>query len=408
MATEKPSTPGAYTPLHLGELIDDVVLSAAIDQGLVSVRGEGGLRILNYTPRATYSRSWNAATLLCRGLIVDGEDRVLARPFPKFFNPDEPDAPPVFKGLPMVVTEKLDGSLGIAYHDPDGDIRIATRGSLTSRQAVEATAIWRNNYREVRFDENLTPLFEIIYPANRVVVDYGDMRDLVLLAAIDIRSGADVALGRIDWPGPVADSHRVRSLRELLDHVAASEEAAREGYVVRFDSGPDRPHVRFKLKFPEYVVAHRFVTGLTSLRVWEVVAVSDTLERGLDIRTAAARLRMDPETVEATAHRGPDPAESLRNDIPEEFWTWYDATVEGYRSSFRSLVRRFESVVGQARSESSERGGRRFAEAAIRVSSEQGLPSGPVFGLNRGREEAYASIWTQLRPSEGGDRPEPG
>ena len=409
MATAGPAgTPAASEPLYLGDLVDASLLADSIEWGLVSVRAEGDLRILNYTPRATYSRTWNPATVVCRGVIVDGKDRVLARPFPKFFNPSEPDAPPAPRDEPMVVTEKLDGSLGIAYHHPDGDVRIATRGSLTSDQAVEATGIWRDKYRNVRFGEGVTPLFEIIYPANRVVVDYGDMRDLVLLAAIDIRTGADVPLGRIDWPGPVAPTRRVRSFGELMDHVAASEEAAREGYVVRFDTGPDRPHVRFKLKFPEYVVAHRFVTGLTSLRVWEVVAIADILDRGLDVRRAANRLRMNPETVEVTAHRGTDPVASLRSDLPEEFWNWYDATVDEFRACFRHLVGRYESLVRQARSESSETGGRRFAEAAIRMSLEQGLPTGPVFGMNTGRIDTYASIWTQLRPSEGGDRPGPG
>lgn len=41
----------------------------------------------------------------------------------------------------MVATEKLDGSLGIAYHHPDGDVRIAMRGSLSAEQAVEATSV---------------------------------------------------------------------------------------------------------------------------------------------------------------------------------------------------------------------------------------------------------------------------
>ena len=39
----------------------------------------------------------------------------------------------------MEVTDKLDGSLGIAYHHPDGDIRF-TRGAFGSEQAVEGQA----------------------------------------------------------------------------------------------------------------------------------------------------------------------------------------------------------------------------------------------------------------------------
>ena len=397
---------GAAGRPHLDDLVDRSLLSDAKAAGLVSVRSEGRLRVLNYTARATYSRSWNQATLLCRGLIVDAEDRVLARPFPKFFAPAEPDAPPVPEGVPMVVTEKLDGSLGIAYHHPGGGIRISTRGSLSSDQAKEATGIWRERYSHVRFGEGVTPLFEIIYPDNRVVVDYGGMRDLVLLAVIDIRTGADLPLGCLDWPGPVAVTHEFGSFAGLADHVATSAESAREGYVVRFDTGRDRSHVRFKFKFPEYVVAHRIVTGLTSLRVWEVVAVADASDRGLDVTTISRRLRMDPGTVEVIANRSPDPVAGLRAGLPEEFWPWYDAVVQEFRAAAGHRIEEYEALVRLARAESGATGGRDFAEAALRLSSERGLHSGPVFALNKGRPDVYASIWTELRPAGGGDTPD--
>ncbi len=399
--------PGRATPrLHLDDLVDRDLLSDAMAGGLVSVRGEGPLRVLNYTPRATYSRSWNRATQVCRGLIVDDGDRVVARPFPKFFGPSEPDAPPVPEGVPMVVHDKLDGSLGIAYHHPAGGVRLATRGSLSSEQAEEATGIWQDRYSHVRFGEDVTPLFEIIYPDNRVVVDYGSMRDLVLLAVIDIRTGADLPLGCLDWPGPVAATHEVGSFAELADHVATSAESAREGYVVRFDTGSGRPHVRFKFKFPEYVVAHRIVTGLTSLRVWEVAAVADAVDRGLDITTMSRRLRMEPATVEAIAKRTPDPVNGLRAGLPEEFWPWYDAAVRELRAAAGRRIEEYEALVRMARSQSGAIGGRPFAEAALRLSSERGLASGPVFALNKGRTDVYASIWAEHRPTGGGDRPD--
>ncbi len=391
---------------RLSDLIDGATLNRAIDEGLVSVRAAGGLRILNYTARATYSRRWNPATLICRGLIVDTAERVVARPFPKFFNPGEPDAPPIPQDAPMVVTEKLDGSLGIAYHDPEGAIRIATRGSLDSEQALEASKIWRDKYGQVGFGKEITPLFEIIYPSNRIVVDYGARRDLVLLAVIEISTGADLPLACLDWPGPVAEQHEFGSFSELADSVSPGGGLGREGYVVRFDTGEGVPHVRFKFKFPEYVVAHRIVTGLTSLRVWEVVAVADAIGRGIDAKTAAARLRLDPDTVKAIAQRGSDPVGSLRADLPEEFWSWYDAMVEEYRVAAGHLVEQYQALVDRARAESGATGGREFAEAAMRLSSESGLPTGPLFTLNQGRVETYASIWTQLRPDDGGATPE--
>ena len=392
--------------LHLGSIVDESLLADAIDRALVSVRAEGPLRILNYTPRATYDRAWNQATLTCRGLIVDADDRVVARPFPKFFGPAEPDAPPVPEGRPMVVTEKLDGSLGIAYHHPDGGIRLATRGSLSSDQAVEATSIWHEKYAHVRFGNGVTPLFEIVYPGNRIVTDYGDMRDLVLLAVIDVHTGADLPPDVIDWPGPHAPRHDFGSFADLVDHVSSSQESAREGYVVRFDTGPDRPHTRLKLKFPAYVVTHRMLTGLTAARVWEIVAVADAVRRGLSRRVASIRLRLAPEVADTLFDRGPDVVRSVRADLPEEFWPWYDACVEEFRTAADRLIGRYESLVDRARRESAPGDDRSFAEAALRLSAEADLPSGPMFAIGHGRPEAYASIWTQLRPHGTGDTPQ--
>ncbi len=390
----------------LGNLVDTALLSDAIDRGLVSVRTEGPLRILNYTPRAIYERAWNRATLTCRGLIVDEADRVVARPFPKFFGPSEPDAPPVPEGRPMTVTEKIDGSLGIAYHHPDGGIRLTTRGSLSSDQAVEATGIWWEKYAHVAFPPGVTPLFEIVYPGNRIVTDYGDMRDLVLLAVIDIATGADLPLDVIGWPGPQATRRDFGSFAELIDHVSSSQEAALEGYVVRFDTGHDRPHVRLKLKFPGYVATHRMLTGLTALRVWEIAAVTDAIRRGLDRRTAAHRLRLAPDVVDTLIDRAPDPVSSVRTDLSEEFWPWYDACVAEFRDAAEHLIGRYESLVRRARQESAPGDDRGFADTVMRLSSEAELHPGPMFAIARGRADAYPSIWVQLRPHGTGDTPQ--
>ena len=44
------------------------------------------LWIYNYTEKATYKRYWTPLTMACRGLILDADRTVVARPFPKFFN----------------------------------------------------------------------------------------------------------------------------------------------------------------------------------------------------------------------------------------------------------------------------------------------------------------------------------
>jgi len=76
---------------------------------------------------------------------------------------------------PFEVYEKLDGSLGILYW-VDDEPRVATRGSFTGVQAQRGTAILRARYGHVAFRTDVTYLFEILFPENRIVVDYGGGR----------------------------------------------------------------------------------------------------------------------------------------------------------------------------------------------------------------------------------------
>jgi hypothetical protein len=129
--------------------------------------------------------------------------RIVARPFAKFFNYGTPQA--VIPAEPFVVTEKIDGSLGILYY-LDGEPHIATRGSFTSEQAARARRCCASY--EIEWTPGTTPLFEIVYPENRIVVDYGDRRELVLLAAIDHATGRDAPLPLLSgrWSAPTIDA----------------------------------------------------------------------------------------------------------------------------------------------------------------------------------------------------------
>src|SRR4051812_16526347 len=92
---------------------------------------DADLWIYNYTPQTQYENHWTPETLACRGLILDVDGDVVARPFPKFFNWGTPQAEGLPLHEPFVVTEKFDGSLGILYM-LDGQTFIASRGSFTS------------------------------------------------------------------------------------------------------------------------------------------------------------------------------------------------------------------------------------------------------------------------------------
>ena len=384
---------------RLCDICDPELLADAVDNGFVKVRSDGPLRIFNYTPKAAHGRVWNEATLACRGLIVDDSDRVVARPFAKFFGPSEPDAAPIPHTAAMEATVKLDGSLGIAYTHPDGETRVATRGSLDSPQAREATQLWREKYRNVGIPSGTTPLFEIVYPGNRIVVDYGDTRDLVLLAVIDNTTGVDIDTGTFDWPGPRAETVRFDNFVQLLDHVMSDSEQGAEGYVVRFAGGDGRPDLRIKLKFPAYVAAHRAVFGLTAARVWEAAAVAAAAAAGATHKTMTARLHLSPETVSGLLANGDDPVSWMRGNLPEEFHAWYDAAVDEIVAAAACRVGLYEQLSAQAATAAVDSSDRAFAAAAQHLAAEHSLHPGPLFALRNGRADARLAIWTQIRPT---------
>jgi RNA ligase len=260
--------------LHINDLFDPADLAAAIEAGHVRQQTHPTLplRILNYSEKAVFERAWNDVTRQCRGLIYDtitGE--VTARPLPKFWNLSEPESGTLNLNEPAVVLDKADGSLAIFHRTPDG-LEVATRGSFASEQAIHATKLLRTRYGHWSPPDGLTVLAEIIYPANRIVVDYQGLDDLVLLGAVDIKTGRTFGPDAVpDWPGPVVETFPFRTLAEAL---AAPVRDNREGFVVWFPESD----ARTKIKYEAYVILHRLVTGLNARGVWEHLGLGGTVE----------------------------------------------------------------------------------------------------------------------------------
>src|SRR5690606_11460751 len=151
---------------------------------------------------------------------------------------------------PPVLYEKLDGSLGIIYPH-NGSLAVATRGSFASRQAVWASHFVYNHMPNFSQPEGITTLVEIIYPENRIVVDYKGESQLVLLGAVDNATGKDIPIWEIDWwDGPTADNHGKLTLDEAYRYATSNEFAEREGIVAVWHF-PDKPAFRLKFKHPE-------------------------------------------------------------------------------------------------------------------------------------------------------------
>jgi RNA ligase len=259
--------------LSLADLVPPGEVERLVAERYVTARRHPSLdlTIYNYTPRCQYEPYWTDATRLLRGLIVEGASgAVVARPFAKFFNLGEVHGGPLPLDEPFSVYEKVDGSLGIAYLDADGLPSLATRGSFVSEQARRGTRILRERYAEAlpRLAALLphhTVMVEIVYPENRIVVDYGDRADLVLLGVLDTATGKDLPMESFAHLGfPLARTWPCPSVDEIVALCESDALDGEEGFVVAFESGH-----RVKVKREEYQRLHRLVTGVTPRKIWE-------------------------------------------------------------------------------------------------------------------------------------------
>ncbi|BAL92432.1 putative RNA ligase [Actinoplanes missouriensis 431] len=342
----------------LDDVLDPVELAAAVGNGLVRAQRHPTLpfTIYNYTEACQYSAAWSPVTLACRGLIVDADGRIAARPLPKFFNHSESQAPAMRPDAAVLVTDKADGSLGVIYHDGAG-WAVATRGSFASDQARHATELLRTRYASFTPPPGTTVLVEIIYPANRIVVDYRGLDDLVLLGAVDIATGRTSGPAAVpDWPGPVVETFGYATLTEAL---AAPPRDGREGLVVHFTETDQR----VKIKYADYVRLHRLVTGLTPRTVWEILAAGGDLD-------------------------------ALTAPLPDEFHTWVRGVAAELTATVEARAEAVEAAFAEIVAALPEGWGRKeFATAALRSEYR-----GELF-LRLDGKDYRPGLWQRARPA---------
>lgn len=261
--------------MKLTDLIDIDLFNQHVRDGYITVRNHPvyPYQIANYSDKCQYEQMWDEVTMQCRGLIVNVYTlEVIARPFPKFFNYGQPQAAQIELDEKVYVTDRAGGSLGIIYPTPDG-YAVATRGSFTSEQAIKATQMLQKTafYPHT----SMTTLVEIVYPDNRIVLDYGQDEKLLMLGGVNIESG------RVYGPKHMARFNgwltrnvvEVFPYRTLAEALAAPPRPNAEGLVVRASGGR-----MVKIKQESYINLHRIVTGLNQKSVWEILASGKTLD----------------------------------------------------------------------------------------------------------------------------------
>jgi RNA ligase len=224
------------------------------------------LVICDYSNSCQYDKHWTPVTKSCRGLVLDYKNkRIVATPYEKFHNWSElPNLP----NEPFTTSTKADGSLGIAFNYNNEWI-ISTRGSFTSPQAIWATELFRTiNF--ISIDPSITYLWEIIYPENRIVVDYKGWKGLILLGAYQYGCELDIYDNKFplvtnDTHIQFIDTHHFDSIEDITN-LCKTFDHNKEGFVVLYKSG-----LRVKIKGEEYLRVHKLRSNITPLGVWEMM-----------------------------------------------------------------------------------------------------------------------------------------
>ncbi len=238
-----------------------------VEEKLLRCDDLGDLRVYSYV---NYCKTWNNITLNSRGIILNKKTgEVVALPFRKFFNVNQTEDTQE-KDLPWKdgfrIFRKEDGWLGILYRY-NGQYRIATRGSFKSTGAIWATEFLKRYDLEGLPDE-VTLLYELICPETKIVVNYGDTEDLILLAAYNRFTGEEYPWEQVEeWSKKfgftLAESYTQDWLGYCRGQIKTVPGDELEGYVIRFNNG-----LRVKIKSEDYFRLSHLLSGLTPLNIW--------------------------------------------------------------------------------------------------------------------------------------------
>ncbi|UUU38555.1 AAA family ATPase [Streptomyces sp. NBC_00162] len=388
--------------LTLHDILPAQALADSIDAGYVTRKShpELPLSIYTYTRTAQYERVWNQVTTRCRGLVADDTTgAIVALPLPKFFNVGEHESgqpyAPALPDEPFEVYDKVDGSLAVVFHYADR-WRVASKGSFISAQAT-----WAQRLLDTRDTAALRPgttyLAEILYPQNRIVVDYGNRRDLVLLAAFGA-DGTEVPLAEAAphwqgigsvvtvWPAMPLDELIALTESNTLPGGAAANGTDAEGFVLRFASG-----VRAKAKLSEYVRLHKVLTGVNERDIWRGHGIQRFA--GLPAKQLAQGLNCTVADIEAS---GGKPLDALLEQVPDEFDTWVREVIDRLEGE----AARHEQAIDEAYAGLVHLAGDRGAFArAVRELEDREIR--PAMFMRLDGRPTELTTWRHVRPETG-------
>lgn len=203
----------------------------------------------------------------CRGIILkktaDGF-KVASMRFKKFFNYGEDKAAKLDLSEPVLVSQKIDGSLIGVWYDEDTGWHVSTSGNVDASDSelqfqtdklhtyydLFMEAFNKYNLSFDMFDKRYTTYYELVSPYNRVVVPYKETK-LYWLGARDNQTLKEYNFK--DMPKHLTDVPKyyecssIEEIKAKVDNISTEDEHF-EGFVIEDCRGE-----RIKLKSPSYM-----------------------------------------------------------------------------------------------------------------------------------------------------------
>lgn len=228
------------------------------------------LSIYNYSLSTQFNNHWDEITTICRGLVIDNETGdIIARCLPKFHNYEE-----VVKNVPwstspsIYIQEKMDGSY-FQLFNYKGQWLSSSRGAFFSDMSINGMELVKSNYNLNKFDPKLNYIGEVIYPENRICVDYGSLKTVRFFAITQQDSelspkDVEYQFNKCDVIDYSIFTEYGISSHDLYKILKLKNIQNKEGYVLRFQPS----NFRVKIKFEDYINLHSIMTNISSYDIW--------------------------------------------------------------------------------------------------------------------------------------------
>jgi hypothetical protein len=227
------------------DILNEKNLRQAVSSDKVKVVPHPTLPLRLFCYSSLRHMQWNQTTRMARGLLVTSKQKVVARPFEKYFGPEGNGSivPKLDWHTADMWTEKLDGTMIVASNF-EGQLVLSTKASFESPQIDAAHKLWPKN---ILPHPGQTWVLEYFGYDNPHVVPYQSPAQLALLAVRDNWTGVESANVARQMAIECGLTFPRIASPERVEAILAGDDENWEGFVATWFWAHKPPH-RVKLK----------------------------------------------------------------------------------------------------------------------------------------------------------------